>query len=91
MRISRFLSRPAKIDLIKLEFWLGNGTCGSIDAPREDVEQIEYGHCIEILVDNNRFGRKTWSLGLYNRFVETAPNFRRIGKCDVFVLSAVDR
>lgn len=86
----RFFDR-LEVDLVEFEFGFHHGARRGVDAPAEDVAQVDDRHGIEILVDDDRLRLIRGGFGFYDRFVESAFDLGGVGKCDVGVLAAVDR
>ena len=79
-----------EFDLIDVEFRFHHGARRGVDAPAENVAQIDDRHGIEALVDDDGLRPVRRGFGLYDRVVESAFDFGRVGKGHVGVFAAVD-
>lgn len=86
----RFFDFGLEVDLVEFEFRLCDGSGRSVYSPSEYVEQIDDRYGVETFVDDDRFCREVRRFDFYERFVETAFDFGRVGESDVGVFPAVD-
>ena len=68
----------------------GNCACSSVDAPTQNVAEVDYGYRVEGLVDNDCLGLVLLDLGLDDCIFKTALNLCGVRESDVVVFNAVD-
>lgn len=86
----RILNRN-ELQLIKIELRFHHGTRSSIDAPTQQIEQIQYCHRIECLVDDQQHRIITLRFGLDNSLTEAAFYLRSPRERYVRIFPAIYR